>query len=359
MLVLKKRTTIQHPTAQHLLKFPYLRPVKTAVVILNWNGKKLLQQFLPSVIRFSPEATIYVADNASTDGSATFLQEKFPQVNIIQNIQNGGYAKGYNDALVHLSEDIFILLNSDVEVTPNWLQPILHCFETQPNTAAVQPKILDYKRKDFFEYAGAAGGFIDYLGYPFCRGRIFDTVEKDAGQYDEETTIFWASGACLAIRKKAFEQAGKLDESYFAHQEEIDLCWRLYNLDYQIKYTGKSTVYHVGGATLSEMDPRKTLYNFRNSLCNLVKNHPSNLLWPLVLLRLTLDGIAGIRFLLQVQPRQTWAIVRAHFGFYARLSQLLKERKKFPKRNLETSPFSIVFDYFISGKKKYSDLVKR
>lgn len=326
---------------------------------MNWNGKKLLKQFLPSVIRFSPEATIYVADNASTDDSAIFLQEEFPQVTIVQNIQNGGYAKGYNDALAHLSEDIFILLNSDVEVTENWLQPILHCFETQPNTAAVQPKILDYKRKDYFEYAGAAGGFIDHLGYPFCRGRIFETVEKDTGQYDEETAIFWASGACLAIRKKAFEEAGKLDESYFAHQEEIDLCWRLHNLGHQIKYIEKSTVYHVGGATLSEMNPQKTLYNFRNSLCNLVKNHPSNYLWFWVLFRLILDGIAGIRFLAQLRPRHTWAIVRAHFGFYARLPQLLKKRRKIPRKTLETSTFSIVFDYFFFGKKKYSDLVKR
>lgn len=333
--------------------------MKTAIVILNWNGKKLLQQFLPSVIEYSEDAQIYVADNASTDDSMVFVKNHFPQVQIIHNIQNGGYAKGYNDALAQLSEDVFILLNNDVEVTENWLAPILHIFKTQPRTAAVQPKILDYYRRDYFEYAGAAGGFIDQLGYPFCRGRIFDTIEKDTGQYDDEIEIFWASGACLAIRKKVFEEVGKFDETYFAHQEEIDLCWRIHNYGYQLKYTGKSNVFHVGGATLSAMDPQKSFYNFRNSLFNLVKDHAHQNLGPIILLRLTMDGIAGIRFLFQLKPTHTWAILKAHIGFYKMLPKMLKKRRKHPKLKVANTCFSIVYTYFYLGKKRYSDLKKR
>lgn len=333
--------------------------MKTAVVILNWNGKKLLEQFLPSVVKYSQEATIYVADNASTDDSVLFVKENFPQVKIIQNLQNGGYAKGYNDALENLSEDIFILLNSDVEVTQNWLPPLLRCFESQPNTAAIQPKILDYKRRNYFEYAGAAGGFIDRLGYPFCRGRIFDTLEKDTGQYNDETKIFWASGACLAIRKTIFEEVGKLDETYFAHQEEIDLCWRIYNYGYDVKYIGESEVFHVGGATLSTENPKKNFYNFRNSLYNLIKNKPGKNVWAFVFLRLVLDGIAGVRFLFQLKPKHTWAIIKAHFDFYSKIPILLKKRKTIPKKALKTINFSVVYDYFFLNKKKYPNLRER
>ena len=228
-----------------------------AVVILNWNGLELLKEFLPEVVKYSKEANVYVADNASTDSSVSYVETNFPDVKIIQNKVNGGYAKGYNDALAGLSEDIFILLNSDVKVTPNWISPIKAIFDSDPIVAAVQPKILDYKKPTHFEYAGAAGGFIDKFGYPYCRGRIFDNLEKDFGQYDDEIEIFWASGACLAIKRDQYYEVGKLDEDYFSHQEEIDICWRLHNYGYKVIYTPNSVVYHVGGATLNSMNPKR------------------------------------------------------------------------------------------------------
>ncbi len=326
---------------------------------MNWNGKELLGEFLPSVISYSPEATIYVADNASTDHSVIFVKENFPQVEIIQNIQNGGYAKGYNDALSQLSEDIFILLNSDVEVTKNWLPPLISCFENQPETAAVQPKILDYRRRNYFEYAGAAGGFLDRLAFPYCRGRIFEDLEEDLGQYDDEIPIFWASGACLGIRKKAFYEVGKLDETYFAHQEEIDLCWRLQNLGYTIKYVGKSKVFHIGGATLHSENPKKTFYNFRNSLFNLVKNDGGKFHFLLILLRMKLDGIAAVRFLLKGKPKHFWAVLKAHFSFYKSLPYLLRQRRLFAKKGNRSKTFSIVFAYYILRKKTFSKLKKQ
>ena len=273
--------------------------MKVAVVILNWNGKDLLEKFLPSVVHNSTEATVYLADNASTDDSVAFVSEYFPSVKIIQNKVNGGYAKGYNDALKNLSEEIFVLLNSDVEVTENWLNPILSQFEKDEKVAAAQPRIRDYKNKEYFEYAGAAGGFIDKYGYPFCRGRIFDTLEKDTGQYNDISEIFWASGACLFVKSKAFWDAGGLDEDYFAHQEEIDLCWRLQANGGKILYVGNSKVYHVGGATLASANPQKTFYNFRNSLLNLLKNAKGAKIYPILFLRLVLDGVAAIQFLLQ------------------------------------------------------------
>src|SRR5690554_5586351 len=246
--------------------------LKTAVVILNWNGKALLEKFLPSVVRFSEGATIYVADNASTDTSVSFIAEHFPSIKIIQNTTNGGYAKGYNDALKNLDEDIFVLLNSDVEVTEKWLDPVIAEFARDETVAAAQPKILDYNNKSHFEYAGAAGGFLDKYGFPFCRGRIINTLEEDKGQYNEVAPIFWASGACLFIRSKAFRKVGGFDEDYFAHQEEIDLCWRLQGKNNKILSVGSSKVYHVGGATLGAGNAQKTFLNFRNSLFNLIKN---------------------------------------------------------------------------------------
>ena len=249
--------------------------MKTAIVILNWNGQKLLEQFLPSVVNFSlDEATIYIADNASTDDSVSYVKTHFPSVKIIKNSQNGGYSKGYNDALKTIDADIYCLLNSDVEVTENWLKPITEAFRNDINTAIIQPKLLDFKEKTKFEYAGAGGGFIDIFGYPYCRGRIFNYLETDHGQFDDETEIFWASGACLFIRSTVYHEVGGLDEDYFAHQEEIDLCWRTQNLGYKVKYVGSSSVYHVGGATLKETNPHKTFLNFRNSLLNVVKNVP-------------------------------------------------------------------------------------
>ena len=326
------------------------------VVILNWNGIQLLKQFLPDVVKFSPEATVYVADNASTDASVPYVQKHFPDVKIIENKINGGYAGGYNDALARVDEDIFVLLNSDVQVTPHWLAPLLSIFEAEEDVAAIQPKILDYKNPEYFEYAGAAGGFIDRFGYPYCRGRVFETIEKDEGQYDDETYIFWASGACMAIRKDAFYEAGALDEDYFAHQEEIDLCWRLHNFGYKVKYTSQSVVYHLGGATLNSMNPRKTFFNFRNSLYNLVKNVPSKDVLGVVFGRLLLDGLAGMRFIFALEFKHFWAVLRAHLNFYKALLLLLRKRKKIPKTVVYFSKFSVVCTYYFRGKKKYSKI---
>ena len=330
--------------------------MNVAVVILNWNGEKLLQQFLPSVVKYSKEATVYVADNASTDNSISFISENFPTVKIIQNQSNGGYAKGYNDALETLSEDIFVLLNSDVEVAENWLPPVLLEFKNDAKLVAAQPKILDYNKKDHFEYAGAAGGFIDRYGYPFCRGRIFDTLEKDQGQFDDVKEIFWATGACLFIRKSAFQEVDGFDEDFFAHQEEIDLCWRLLSNGGTIKYVGMSSIFHVGGATLGAANPKKTFYNFRNTLFVLLKNVRGVKLWLIIFIRLLLDGLAGIQFLLQGKPKHMIAIVQAHFSFYKLFDKMFK------KRQLKTIVFdynfvnSIVWDYFFLKKKTFKDL---
>ena len=330
--------------------------MKIAVVILNWNGKELLEQFLPSVISFSENANVYVADNASTDTSVAFISENFPTVKIIQNKSNGGYAKGYNDALAHLSEALFILLNSDVEVTENWLYPIETAFATNQQLVAAQPKILDYNNKQYFEYAGAAGGFIDVLGYPFCRGRIFNTLEKDLGQYNDMIDIFWATGACLIVRKEAFWSVGGFDEDFFAHQEEIDLCWRLRSHGGSIGYIGSSAVYHVGGATLSAANPKKTFYNFRNTLLSLVKNVKSGHLWLTLLMRLLLDGLAALQFLLQGKSAHFLAVFRAHLSFYGLLPKFLKKRKKHASKQSYANVKSIVFQYFIMGKKFFNEL---
>ncbi|MGB2129317.1 MAG: glycosyltransferase family 2 protein, partial [Flavicella sp.] len=247
--------------------------MKIAVVVLNWNGKKLLENFLPSLVAFSKEATVYVADNASTDDSVPFILEYFPSVKIIQNKKNGGYAKGYNDALQKIKADVYALVNSDIEVTENWLSPIIETFDSSKDIGIIQPKILDYNNKNRFEYAGAAGGFLDMLGYPFCRGRIFQSLENDTQQYNDNIAIDWASGACLFIRSKIYHELEGFDEDFFAHMEEIDLCWRLKNRGYRIGACGGSVVYHLGGGTLQKISPFKSYLNFRNNLYMLVKNH--------------------------------------------------------------------------------------
>lgn len=319
---------------------------KIAVVILNWNGVKLLEQFLPSVIKFSEGAAIYIADNDSTDNSVAFVTESFPTVKIIKNSGNHGFAKGYNDALKYIDAEIYALVNSDIEVTENWLKPILETFERERQTAIIQPKILDFKNKEYFEYAGAAGGFIDKYGFPFCRGRIFDTIEKDSGQYDTNIELFWASGACFFIRKNVYHKLGGFDESFFAHQEEIDLCWRAANEGHIIKYNHESVVYHVGGATLQQGNPKKTFLNFRNSLLMLVKNLPTRGLFVVIFFRMILDGIAGIRFLTQGKPAHTFAILKAHFSFYCLSLEYLKKRKEFQIQQYYSTK-SIVFLYYI------------
>jgi GT2 family glycosyltransferase len=323
---------------------------KIAVVILNWNGTKLLEQFLPSVVAYSPEAKIYVADNASTDDSIAFVKANFPMVKIVVNENNFGFAQGYNEALKHIDAEIYALVNSDIEVTENWLKPIINTFDNELQTAIIQPKILDYKRKDYFEYAGAAGGFIDKYGYPYCRGRVFETLEKDNGQYDDNCEIFWASGACFFIRSSVYNELQGFDTDFFAHQEEIDLCWRVFNIGYKIKYNSKSVVYHVGGATLETGNPKKTFLNFRNSLLMLVKNLPNESLYWILFCRLILDGIAGIKFLFQGKFYHLLAILRAHFSFYRLFSNNYKKRGVFQSKKYYNVK-SIVMNYYLfSGR---------
>jgi len=329
-----------------------------AVVILNWNGKNLLEKFLPSVVAYSQEAQIYIADNASTDNSLAYVSTNyFDSVKIIKNKSNGGYAKGYNEALKQVKTDIYILLNSDVEVRKDWLKPILKQFELESNTAIIQPKILDYKNKAYFEYAGAAGGFIDFLGYPFCRGRIFMSLEKDTHQFDNIIPIFWASGACLCIKSAVYHHLNGFDEDYFAHQEEIDLCWRAHNLGYKAQYVGTSTVYHIGGATLREENPTKTFLNFRNSLYSIVKNVPKRYLFLIVLSRLLLDAIAGLKFIIELRPIHTWAIINAHFSFYSNFSMMAKKRKQSPKKTIHYYKcIGIVWNHFVLGRQTFSSI---
>ena len=330
--------------------------MKVAVVILNWNGKQLLEQFLPSVVQFSKEATVYVADNASTDDSVDFVKANFPTVTIVINATNTGYAGGYNEALQHIEADVYALVNSDIEVSENWLQPIIKTFQNEPKTAIVQPKILDFKNKDYFEYAGAAGGYIDQYGYPFCRGRIFDTLEKDNGQYDSNQEIFWASGACFFIRSSVYKELNGFDSSFFAHQEEIDLCWRVINKGYSIKYLFDSKVYHVGGATLQKGNPRKTELNFRNSLLMLTKNVPQKDLYRVLFIRMVLDGIAGIKFLLEKQPKHCIAILKAHLAFYKLFSENYAKRSNYQQSKYYITK-SIVFSYFIKKIRFFYDLI--
>ena len=321
---------------------------KIAVVILNWNGAKLLDQFLPSVIRYSDQASVYVIDNASTDTSVTVLKTRFPSVKIIQNDENFGFAKGYNIGLQLVEEEYYALVNSDIEVTENWLVPILSTFDNETNIGIIQPKILDYNRKEYFEYAGAAGGFIDQFGYPFCRGRIFHSLEKDNGKYDDTKAIFWASGACFFIRKEIYRKLNGFDNDFFAHQEEIDLCWRAFNSGYKSIYTSKSVVYHVGAATLNESNPKKTFLNFRNSLLMLTKNLPENKIVPIILIRLILDGLAGLQFIFKGKFSHCWAILKAHFAFYSLINKTLKKRKAPQLKNYYHSK-SIVYKYFVKN----------
>lgn len=334
---------------------------KTAVVILNWNGKSFLEQFLPTLILHTNNiADIIIADNCSTDDSISFLQNHFSEkIQIIQLDKNYGFAGGYNKALEQIDAEYYVLLNSDVEVSENWLPPMLQLLEGNKNIAACQPKIKDFNQKDNFEYAGASGGFIDILGYPFCRGRIFDNIEKDNGQYDDITEIFWASGACLCIRSEIYHNTGGLDEFFFAHMEEIDLCWRIKNQGYQIMVCPSSTVYHVGGGTLNKTKPQKTFLNFRNSLLTLHKNLPENKVFPIILKRLCLDFFAGFKFLLEGKIQHTFAIIKSHFSFYGAIKQNKLKRKKVKNPNLKGMiNKSIVVNHFLKKNNTFNSLVK-
>ena len=330
-----------------------------AVVILNWNGQQWLEKFLPTVIEKSSMANIYIADNASTDDSISLIENNFPSVKIIQNQLNEGYAKGYNDALKDLKEKYFVLLNSDIEVTNNWIKPIINLMEENPNISACQPKILDYNNKDSFEYAGASGGFIDNLGYPFTRGRIFDSIESDNNQYDDVKEIFWASGACLFVRAEHFNEVNGFDNDFFAHQEEIDLCWRLKIKGYQIMVHPRSVVYHVGGGTLDDSSPFKTYLNFRNNLFMLTKNLNFFSLLITLYFRLPLDGIAAVTLLKKKSGfLHLLAVLRAHLVFYISIPRLLFKRQiNTDKTNLVGKMgFSILVKYYLEGKTKFSEL---
>ena len=330
--------------------------MNTAVVILNWNGHDLLKKFLPSVVEHTTAtAVVYVADNGSTDDSISLIRSEFTNIKIIENGSNLGFAEGYNQALQSVEEEYVVLLNSDVEVTEGWLEPLIKRL-SDSNTAACQPKILSYSEKNKFEYAGASGGMIDSLGYPYCRGRMFDYTEVDNGQYNNPIPIFWATGTCLAIKKSAYFEVGGLDTDFFAHMEEIDLCWRLHRAGYSIWIQPNSEIYHVGGGTLKVLDPKKTYLNFTNGLAMLTKNSRiSKLLW-LIPVRLVLDGIAGLKFLVDGQPKHTWAIVRAHFNFYFGIFKWIGKRDgNYPELPI-ISQSSVVWSYFMKKRKTFQDL---
>lgn len=331
---------------------------QVAVVILNWNGKVFLEKFLPDVIKHSSkEADVYIADNASTDDSVAFLEKNFPDIKIIKMESNTGYAGGYNNALKEITADYYILLNSDILVTENWISPVVELMESDKSIAACQPKILDYYKRDYFEYAGAGGGFIDFLGYPFCRGRIMNTLEKDNGQYDDITEIFWATGACMFIKAENFFEVKGFDEDFFAHMEEIDLCWRLKRSRKKIMYCGKSAVYHVGGGTLPKNNPRKTYFNFRNNLFLLSKNLKHRQLLFVLLLRACLDRLAAISFFLKGNYKDWFAVYKAWAVFKLNFLKMRKKAKLIEKRKVNCIyKGSIVFDKMVLGKKEFKNL---
>lgn len=334
---------------------------QTAVVILNYNGAGMLRRFLPSVIKYSPEASIYVADNGSSDESCDVVRNEFPAVKLMVLDHNYGFAEGYNLALAQVDEEYAVLLNSDVEVTRGWLSPMTQFLDSNPEVAACQPKLLSFKQKDFFEYAGAAGGFIDKWGYTFCRGRIFNTVERDSGQYDDTTDVFWATGAALMIRNEVYKNNGGLDGRFFAHMEEIDLCWRLRSRGYRIACVPQSHVYHVGGATLKKENPQKTYLNFRNNLLMIYKNAPDCQLKKIMLFRKVFDNVAALKFLASGDYAAFKAVRKARRDFKAMRSGYDKARAENMKlavttRIPEVLKSSILYKYYLGFKHTYSSL---
>lgn len=332
-----------------------------AVVILNWNGLDHLKNFLPGVVQHSlPRAEVWIIDNASSDDSLDYIRTNHPEVKLIVNDENHGFAQGYNKGLRQVEADIFVLLNSDVEVTPNWISPVVDFMEAEGLTAC-QPKIRDYHRKEWFEHAGGAGGYLDKDGYPFCAGRIFDTFEKDEGQYDSNREVFWASGAALFVRARAYLDIGGLDEDFYAHMEEIDLCWRLKNRGMRVGACGASHVFHVGGGTLNQTNPFKTYLNFRNNLFLLTKNHFTSSLFSKLMRRLVLDGVAAFKFLTEGKLNFVWAVLKAHASYY-RQSGKMKRKRRLERASLHQPNHrghfkeSILKAYFVKGKKHYTSL---
>ena len=329
---------------------------RVAVIILNWNGENLLREFLPSVMKNTnlDLGRVVVVDNRSTDGYWICLEQEFPDVERVLFEENFGFAGGYNRAIEMIEAEYVVLLNSDVEVAPGWLEPLVAVLDRDEKVAAVQPKILAYRDKNKFEYAGAAGGYIDYLGFPFCRGRVMDTTEQDYGQYDDEVDVFWATGASLCIRRDVYRAAGGLDEAFFAHMEEIDLCWRLKNGGYTLKVIPSSVVYHLGGGSLPMNHPRKLFLNYRNNLLMLHKNLCAKQRKKIFFARVLLDTMAGGLFLLKGQWSNTRSVIRAYKAF-----REMRKAYPVPERSVSLSgiyPRSIVLDYFLRGKKKFSDL---
>ena len=335
---------------------------KVAIVILNWNGKNWLEQFLPKVIEHSKDAEIVVADNASTDDSVAFIQSEFSSVSIIQLKENHGFAEGYYQALKQVKADFYVILNSDVEVTQGWLDPLLETM-SDPKVAGCQPKILSHAKRKAFEHAGASGGFIDKNYFPFCRGRILDRAEHDEGQYNGTSEIFWATGACLMIRAELFHEAGGFDKDFFAHMEEIDLCWRLKKQGHSFMAVPDSEVYHVGGGALPYDSPRKVYLNFRNNLMMIIKNH-EGMLFPKVFWRMTLDGMAACMFLITFEFKKFAAVFRAHMWNYSNMGRNLKKRKaiKTKSSNFNTAGLyrgSLIWSYYFKGIRKFSELNQR
>jgi GT2 family glycosyltransferase len=336
--------------------------LKVAIVILNWNGKEHLKKYLPYVIEFTDrtENEIIVADNGSTDDSLAFLSKNFPEIRIIKLGQNYGFAGGYNRALEQVDADVFCILNSDARVTKDWLSSVIKVFESDEKIAAVQPKILSDRDCSMFEHAGAAGGFVDKYGYPFCRGRIMNIIEHDNGQYNLQTDIFWASGACLFIRSDVFKNAGGFDDDYFAHMEEIDLCWRLKNQGYRIVYCYQTQVFHWGGATLDYNNPHKLFLNFRNSLWTLYKNYTGKTLHWILFKRKIIDTLAIVKYLMVLDFKNMVAVIRAHLAYY-RSKPLLREKRAELKekvtktKHIEMLDRSIVWQFFFFSRKVYSD----
>ena len=332
--------------------------MKTAVVILNWNGKKFLEEFLPGVVETCrDQAEVIIADNASSDGSLDYLKVRFPGLRIIRFDKNHGFATGYNLALRQIEADYYVLLNSDIRVTENWLSPVLALMESDPLIAACQPKILSYHEPEKFEYAGAAGGFIDKYGYPFCRGRLFQSIEEDHGQYDNSREIFWATGACMFVRAKVFHEVGGLDDHFFAHMEEIDFCWRLKNNGYKVMFCPGSKIYHIGGGTLPKNNARKTYLNIRNNIIMLYKNLEGKRLVKVSIARIVLDWVAALKFLVDGGFKDMWAVARAHLHIIRNLGKLRKKREKIHHRRVSEIYWgNIVLEHYLRRKKRFTEL---
>lgn len=329
----------------------------TAIVILNWNGRSMLERFLPSVTACCGQAQVIVADNGSTDDSLSFLQHHYPQLPLIRLDKNYGFAEGYNRALSQVEADCYVLLNSDVECTPGWIEPVVGMMERDPQIAVAQPKLLMFDRKDTFEYAGGAGGYIDKYGYPFCRGRLFSTMEKDHGQYNDQCDIFWATGAAMFVRASVWKELGGLDGDFFAHMEEIDFCWRTHLAGYRVCYCPQSVVYHVGGGTLPKSSPFKTELNFRNNLSMLYKNLPEERRGLVLSMRMWLDRVAAVKFLLEGHRGEYLAVRKAHRQFRQWKPALREKRKKNGTHKVPQIYQGLLLpEYYLLGRKQFTSL---